>query len=123
MCDPPSGWKYGFPKPIPEEVRLENRVIEWLLEEGYPQHELDACGDRFYCRYCEEDIDMSEDNIVLEELKKDYLFVFRLNKDYPDWALLNALDSVISYYSTHEEYKEWMVEKTNLKESGNENRT
>jgi hypothetical protein len=66
---------------------------------------------------------MNSDNIVLEELKKDYLFVFRLNKDYPDWALLNALDSVISYYSTHEEYKEWMVEKTNLKESGNENRT
>lgn len=64
---------------------------------------------------------MNSDNIVLEELKKDYLFVFRLNKDYPDWALLNALDSVISYYSTHEEYKEWMVEKTNLKESGNEN--
>ena len=66
---------------------------------------------------------MKIDKIVLEELKKDYLFVFRLNKDYPDWALLNALDSVISYYSTHEEYKEWMVEKTNLKESGNENRT
>jgi hypothetical protein len=59
---------------------------------------------------------MNSDNIVLEELKKDYLFVFRLNKDYPDWALLNALDSVISYYSTHEEYKEWMVEKTNLME-------
>jgi len=66
---------------------------------------------------------MKIDKIVLEELKKDYLFVFRLNKDYPDWALLNALDSVISYYSTHEEYKDWMVEKTNLKESGNENRT
>jgi hypothetical protein len=59
---------------------------------------------------------MKIDKIVLEELKKDYLFVFRLNKDYPDWALLNALDSVISYYSTHEEYKEWMVEKTNLME-------
>jgi hypothetical protein len=59
---------------------------------------------------------MKIDNIVLEELKKDYLFVFRLNKDYPDWALLNALDSVISYYSTYEEYKQWMVEKMNLME-------
>ena len=55
--DPPSGWKYGFPKPIPEEVRLDNRVIEWLVSEGYPQAEIDACGDRFYCRYWEEDID------------------------------------------------------------------
>ena len=59
---------------------------------------------------------MNSDNIVLEELKKDYRYQFKLNKDYPDWALLNALDSVISYYSTHEEYKEWMVEKMNLME-------
>ena len=29
MIDPPSGWKYGFPKPLPDEV--EN-VKEWLLE-------------------------------------------------------------------------------------------
>ena len=53
--DPPSGWRYGFPKPIPEEVRLDNRVIEWLVSEGYPQAEIDACGDRFYCRYWEEE--------------------------------------------------------------------
>ena len=28
MCDPPSGWKYGFPKPVPEGV-LE--IVPWLL--------------------------------------------------------------------------------------------
>ena len=26
MIDPPSGWKYGFPKPIPEDVKDE---LKW----------------------------------------------------------------------------------------------
>jgi hypothetical protein len=34
IIDPPSGWKYGFPKPIPEEV---TDLGEWLVEEGYPE--------------------------------------------------------------------------------------
>jgi hypothetical protein len=33
MCDPPEGWKYGFPKPMPNNV--EN-FEEWLRSEGYP---------------------------------------------------------------------------------------
>ena len=52
MIDPPSGWKYGFPKPIPEDV--EN-TFKWLVENGYPQHEIDSCGDYFCCRYWEVD--------------------------------------------------------------------
>jgi len=52
MIDPPSGWKYGFPKPFPNGV--EN-YKEWLVANGYPQHEIDAYGDHFYCRYWEED--------------------------------------------------------------------
>lgn len=38
MYDPPSGWKYGFPKPykpLPNES-----LAETLLRDGYPQHEL-----------------------------------------------------------------------------------
>jgi len=54
MIDPPSGWKYGFPKPIPDKV--EN-VLEWLVSEGYPQSEIDACGKHFYCRYWETEMD------------------------------------------------------------------
>ena len=54
MCDPPSGWKYGFPKPVPEGV---NEIVPWLLSEGYPQAEIDACGKHFYVRYWEEDAD------------------------------------------------------------------
>jgi hypothetical protein len=50
--DPPSGWKYGFPKPIPSDRRED--LIAWLLENGYPQQEIDACGKYFYCRFWEE---------------------------------------------------------------------
>ncbi len=53
MCDPPSGWKYGFPKPIPEEYR--GRAIEWLVENGYPKILIDSFGDRFYCKFWEEE--------------------------------------------------------------------
>jgi hypothetical protein len=51
MIDPPSGWKYGFPMPVPDP-RPEN-MMDWLVEQGYPQKEIDACGQYFYCRYWE----------------------------------------------------------------------
>ena len=54
MIDPPSGWRYGFPKVLPEGV---TDTIAWLLENGYPQHEIDACGDHFYCRHWETEIE------------------------------------------------------------------
>lgn len=53
MIDPPSGWKYGFPKPIPSE---EKNVLKWLVENGYPQKEIDSCGRHFYCRYWIQDV-------------------------------------------------------------------
>ena len=33
VFDPPSGWKYGFPKVKPDD---DVPVGEWLLAEGYP---------------------------------------------------------------------------------------
>ena len=54
MIDPPGGWKYGFPKPIPDGVE---DTIAWLVENGYPQSEIDACGDYFHCKHWEEDKD------------------------------------------------------------------
>lgn len=52
MIDPPDGWRYGFPKPIPKEH--QTRTLEWLVEEGYPQQQIDALGDYFIVRYWEE---------------------------------------------------------------------
>jgi hypothetical protein len=48
MVDPPSGWRYGFPKVIPNDIK---DVKEWLVENGYPQSEIDDYGDYFYCRF------------------------------------------------------------------------
>ena len=53
MIDAPSGWRYGFPKVIPEGV---TDTVQWLLDNGYPQHEIDACGEMFYCRHWFEEV-------------------------------------------------------------------
>lgn len=68
MCDPPSGWKYGFPKPLPEHLayglsanstdefnNYGETVMEWIVKEGYPQEEIDKCGEHFWLRYWETD--------------------------------------------------------------------
>jgi hypothetical protein len=57
MIDPPSGWKYGFPMPLPDP-RPEN-TMDWLVEQGYPQAEIDSLGQYFYCRYWE--VEMNDD--------------------------------------------------------------
>ena len=51
MIDPPSGWQYGFPKPIPDDIK---DARPWLVENGYPQSLIDELGDYFYCRYWEQ---------------------------------------------------------------------
>jgi cyclophilin family peptidyl-prolyl cis-trans isomerase len=47
MIDPPSGWKYGFPKEIPEHV---DNTVQWLIENGYPESEVKRLGENFYVR-------------------------------------------------------------------------
>lgn len=47
MIDPPDGWRYGFPKPIPKEHL--HRTLEWLVEQGYPKELITERG--FVCRY------------------------------------------------------------------------
>jgi len=41
--DPPSGWKYGFPKPSPANLRQMNpdEFNQWLIDNGYPREEVD----------------------------------------------------------------------------------
>ena len=52
--DPPSGWKYGFPKIWDGTGDFR----EWLVAEGYPQKEMDSYGDHFPIRWwgVEEDL-------------------------------------------------------------------
>jgi len=51
MVDPPSGWKYGFPKAKPDDA---TNTIAWLLSEGYPQSEIDKMGNTLFIRTWEE---------------------------------------------------------------------
>ena len=44
LYDPPSGWKYGFPKPY--KPLSEETLTQTLLRDGYPQYEIDNGGDR-----------------------------------------------------------------------------
>jgi hypothetical protein len=56
MCDPPGGWKYGFPKAIPKEFESAQEFHDWLVSEGYPLQVIDEMGESFYCRYWEQEI-------------------------------------------------------------------
>jgi len=44
--DPPSGWKYGFPKIWDGKGSMD----DWLISEGYPEKEIDRMGDNFLVR-------------------------------------------------------------------------
>lgn len=58
IIDPPSGWKYGFPKedtftpskPDLTEDEYNRERVQWFLDNGYPQSEIDNGGLK-YCRY------------------------------------------------------------------------
>jgi len=57
IYDPPSGWKYGFPKiykPLPGET-----LEQTLLRDGYPQEEIDWGGGK-YARFWETELDKDD---------------------------------------------------------------
>lgn len=56
LIDPPSGWKYGFPKILPEDIE-DKDIMKWLMENGYPEWEIKSCGNHFYCRYWNRELD------------------------------------------------------------------
>jgi len=40
--DPPSGWRYGFPKQLPEDFTEEGFDLRlWLVDQGYPENDID----------------------------------------------------------------------------------
>ena len=56
MCDPPRGWRYGFPKPMPLELKDNyNGFLKWLVKEGYPENEIKS--EYFFCSYFQAEID------------------------------------------------------------------
>jgi hypothetical protein len=59
MIDPPLGWRYGFPKQLPDDVKDLRR---WLLDQGYPESDVDFAVA--HCRYWEEE---TSDSISLQD--------------------------------------------------------
>lgn len=58
IIDPPEGWRYGFPKPVPDGVMKSESLLRiWLAEQNYPEVELALT----HSRYWEQDIGV-EDN-------------------------------------------------------------
>lgn len=51
MIDPPSGWKYGFPK----EFKPGKDPAELLRESGYPEKDIEFALK--YCRHWVEDVE------------------------------------------------------------------
>jgi hypothetical protein len=41
VIDPPSGWKYGFPKVLPEHIKGAESLSKWLVDNDYPQEEVE----------------------------------------------------------------------------------
>jgi len=66
IIDPPGGWKYGFPKPIPEERR--NDTTNWLIEQGYPKELISEYGEYFFCRYWQDDSHNEQQKELIKEI-------------------------------------------------------
>ena len=47
--DPPSGWRYGFPKLYDREKYPDS--TQWLLDNGYPQGIIDKFPDGLICSF------------------------------------------------------------------------
>jgi hypothetical protein len=45
--DPPEGWKYGFPKELPDGVE---DLEKWFVENGYPRSVIEKYGNYFFYR-------------------------------------------------------------------------
>lgn len=69
MIDPPSGWKYGFPKPLPDPK--PDAIELWLIAEGYPLSEIESYGKHFYCRFWEEEIEVESREERVKRLTRE----------------------------------------------------
>jgi hypothetical protein len=49
--DPPSGWRYGFPKQAP--YPLPDNMTDWIIDQGYPRAEVENLGNHFHVRFTE----------------------------------------------------------------------
>lgn len=86
LIDPPSGWKYGFPKAVTQEqYKKITSLKEWCIENGYPKKEADSFGNFFYIGVSGElpkVVEIKEPIIYTEEEVKQ-LFIDRAKEFSP----------------------------------------
>lgn len=58
VIDPPSGWKYGFPKPVPKDHHKEEVLSAWLIEQGYPEKDIKLALE--YSRFFETTVEVND---------------------------------------------------------------
>jgi hypothetical protein len=118
MIDPPNGWLFGFPKEIPEGV---GDMTAWLLANGYPQREIDLCGEHFYVKYwTEEREDMPEETAIVLELTKREAAVIAELTSVVSWtmgdygkeveAICRALEAELPYEDCTARAKTWFAD-------------
>lgn len=64
LVDVPDGWKYGFPKIVPERIKPED-LDAWIVDQGYPRNVRDDGCEELTYRFWYKDV-------LYSELPKDY---------------------------------------------------
>ncbi len=108
IIDPPAGWKYGFPKPIPEDRKKD--VTVWLVEQGYPKEMIDSFGEHFYCRYWEQSEEDNKLDLKQLEDKLDEALAKETTESLTEWVDSKRKDDVEKieeeYYKELEQRRE-----------------
>lgn len=64
VVDPPEGWRFGFPKIVPEWLKPED-MDAWIVQQGYPRSMRDSgCRELIYRLWYQE--------VPLTDLPPDY---------------------------------------------------
>ena len=67
LIDPPSGWKYGFPKVVTQEQYKSIKDLkQWCIDNGYSREEAKSYGDYFHIQLSGDLSFMSEVNETSE---------------------------------------------------------
>mgnify|MGYP003488262259 FL=1 len=98
LIDPPSGWRYGFPKAITQEQYKDiTNLKQWCIDNGYPLSEAISYGEYFNIQisgdlsFMEEEIKPNKKQFV--EFNED-LFKAYINK-FSDLGKRKAIEMLL----------------------------
>jgi hypothetical protein len=102
IIDPPYGWKYDFPKQIPEESIKD--VISWLVSNGYPKSIIDEMGETFTYRILRDNTSVTNDELNLSHQWDEILQLYHKSgsvadlNDFIEYLKLNYVPPCRLYY-------------------------